>query len=68
MHAERITYAYPLQKHASVNYGQQCVSKIYKLYSVWTESPSFILNVCYYYIILTLRLLMSYIYIWSTYS
>jgi hypothetical protein len=28
-----------------MNYGQWCVSKIYKLYSLWTETPSFILNV-----------------------
>lgn len=49
MHAERITYAHPLQKHASGNYGQQCVSKMYKSYSLWTENPNFILNVCYHF-------------------
>lgn len=45
MHAERIIYAHPLQKHARGNYEQWCVSKIYKSYSLWTESHSFILNV-----------------------
>jgi len=65
MHAERITYTHPLQKHASGNYGQLCVSKIYKLYSLWTENPSFILNVCYHDIILIWPFVCGYSIFWN---